>query len=177
MRTVLPQIAFASLDAREVDILIQPVVDVPPRFTSVRLYDEEFAIAIRKGHPLGSKLTLAQYCAASHVLVSMTGDAYGNVDVELEKLGRSRRVAATVPNFMSALALVADTDLVSAVPRRSSIHAARFGVVLASPPPPLAPLGRSALSLITTKAAMADAGVAWLFQLIAGLPLAKRSAR
>lgn len=167
MRTLLPQEALVRLDAREVDIVIQPLAEVPPRFVASRLYDEEFVIALRKGHPLGTKPTLAQYCAASHVLVSATGDPCGNVDAELKKLGRSRRVAATVPNFMSALALVAATDLVAAVPKQSGVYAARLGVALVKPPAPLAPLGRSSLNAITTSAAMTDGGVAWLFRTLA----------
>jgi DNA-binding transcriptional LysR family regulator len=166
MRTILPQAALAELDARTIDLVIQPLVEVPPRFQAIELYEEEFAIALRKGHPLGAKLTLAQYCGAAHLLVSSTGDPWGNVDVALEKLGRSRRVAATVPNFLSALALVAATDLIAAIPRRAAAYAARFDVVLVAPPAPLAPLGRSAVSLITTRAALADAGVAWLAQTI-----------
>jgi hypothetical protein len=46
------------------------------------------------------------------------------------------------------------------------MYAMRFGVVLASPPSPLAPLGKASLSLVTTKAAMADVGIAWLFTAI-----------
>ena len=46
------------------------------------------------------------------------------------KQGRSRRIALTVPNFMFALAVIAETDLISALPRRFvAMHAARFGVV------------------------------------------------
>lgn len=168
MRTILPQVALEALEAREVDVVIQPIARAPSRFLSTRLYDEEFAIAMRKGHPLGAKLTLAQYCAASHVLVSMTGHAHGNVDVELEKLGRSRRVAATVPSFMSALVLVGSTDLLAAVPTRARAYASRFGIVLVNPPAPLAPLGRGALNLIATRSAMSDAGIAWLTSTIAG---------
>jgi len=164
--TVLPQQALASLDAREVDLSIQPLVEIPPRFTATPLYEEEFAIAIRQGNPLGMRLTLAQYCAASHVLVSATGDPFGNVDIELRKLGRSRRVAATAPSFIAALALVSETDLISAVPKLSTIYAARFGVNLVSPPAPLKPLGRASLRLVATKSAMADGGVAWLFDMV-----------
>jgi DNA-binding transcriptional LysR family regulator len=166
IRTILPQSALAALDARDADLVIQPFVDVPPRFHAARLYQEQFAIAMRVGHPLGARLTLPRYCASSHVLVSDTRDPHGNVDVELHKLGRTRRVAATVPNFLLALALVAETDLLAAVPRRLATHAKRFGVLLAEPPPPLAPLTSSSVSAITTRAAMADAGVAWLFKLL-----------
>jgi DNA-binding transcriptional LysR family regulator len=167
-RTIMPQGALAELDARHVDLVIQPALPtpIPPRFAHTRLYEEEFAIALRKGHPLGSKLSLAQYCAASHVLVSATGDPHGNVDTELRKLGRVRRVAATVPSFLAALALVSETDLVAAVPRQTRLYAGRFGVVLVNPPAPLAPLSRSAINVIATRAGMTDAGIDWLYHTV-----------
>jgi DNA-binding transcriptional LysR family regulator len=58
VRPILPQSALADLDARRADLVIQPLVEIPPRFHAARLYEEEFAIAMRTGHPLGSKLTL-----------------------------------------------------------------------------------------------------------------------
>ncbi|MDF3065176.1 MAG: LysR family transcriptional regulator protein [Polyangiaceae bacterium] len=167
VQNILPQQALASLDARQADLVIEPLEEVPPRFRASRLYDEDFAIAMRVGHPLGSKLTISRYCACSHVLVSGAGDPHGNVDVALEKLGRTRRVAATVPHFLLALALVAETDLLAAVPRLAAPHARRLGVALVEPPAPLSPLTRSSLSVIATESAMADAGVAWLFRLVA----------
>lgn len=166
MRTILPQSALVDLDARQADLVLQPLGEIPSRFQAARLYDEEFAIAMRKGHPLASKLTLDRYCAATHVLVSTTGDPRGSVDVGLKKLGRARRVAATVPNFLFALAVVAETDLVAAVPRRVAGQAERFGVVLAAPPAPLAPLMRSGIQVIAARAAMMDPGVAWLFGVV-----------
>jgi DNA-binding transcriptional LysR family regulator len=178
VRTMLPMGFVAELDARRADIVVQPATEeLPQRFTSALLYEEEFAIAMRAGHPLGARPSLARYCAASHVLVSNNGDPRGAVDVELAKLGRSRRVAVTVTNFLFALALVADSDLVTAVPRQSSIYARRFGIVLAEPPPPLAPLMRAPIHVVATRAAMADAGVAWLFRAITECMSRKRPSR
>lgn len=165
-RLVLPPSALADLDARQADLMLQPLVEIPPRFAAAPLYDEDFCIALRLGHPLARRLTLARYCAAAHVLVSMTGDPFGNVDMALKKLGRERRVAATVPNFLLALALVAETDLLAAVPRQASVHARKLGVQLVEPPSQLSPLTRSAISVITTRAALADAGVAWLYRTV-----------
>src|SRR5690349_10394404 len=42
MRTILPQSGLADLDARRADLLLQPLVDIPPRFQAARLYEEEF---------------------------------------------------------------------------------------------------------------------------------------
>lgn len=166
LRTLLPQAALAELDARHADLALEPLDEVPPRFVATTLYDEDFAIAMRRGHPLTKRLTLARYCAASHVVVSMSGDPHGNVDTALAKFGRTRRVAATVPNFLLALALVAESDLIAAVPRGAALHAARFDVLLIDPPSELAPLGASPINVIATRAAMADVGVAWLARLI-----------
>ena len=167
VRALMPQTALADLDARQVDIAVEPILEVPPRFALAPLYDEEFVIAMREGHPLGPSLTLAEYRAASHVLVSLTGHPHGNVDQELAKIGMARRVAATVPHFLLALAMVSETDLLAAVPRwLAEDYAARLGILLVEPPEPLAPLSRSPIGAIATRSAMADAGVAWLFETI-----------
>lgn len=165
-RLVLPQTTIAELDARQADLVVGPLADVPARFATARLYDEEFCLALRAGHPIGARPTLARYCAASHVMVSLTGEPYGMVDMELKKHGLTRRIGVTVPNFLLALALVAETDLVAAVPRHAAAHAHRLGLVLADPPAPLAPLARSPINVTATRAALEDAGVAWLFRVV-----------
>jgi len=162
VRAMMPQTALADLDAREADIVVQPIDEAPPRFASTRLYDEVFVIAMRHGHPLANGLTLERYAAAAHLLVSLTGDPWGNVDEDLKARGLSRRVALTVPNFLSALTAVAETDLLAAVPRRlAEAYAPRLGVTLVEAP---LPFGRSQIRAIAARSAMADAGVAWLLR-------------
>jgi DNA-binding transcriptional LysR family regulator len=90
------------------------------------------------GHPFLQRPTLAHHCQLQHLVVSLEGDPHGFVDTALAKRGRWRRVALTVPNFMFALALIAETDLICALPRRFvASHAARFRVVAREPPLPL----------------------------------------
>jgi DNA-binding transcriptional LysR family regulator len=98
------------------------------------------------------------------VIVSLTGGARGYVDEVLAAQGRSRRVALAVPSFMTALAVIAETDLAAAMPKRLVVmHAARFGVV--ATPAPL-PLRRWQIRAIAPRAALMDAGLAWLFDLL-----------
>ena len=53
----------------------------------------------------------------------------------------ARRVALTVPNFVMALAMVADGELMAALPRRFlAMHGRRFGVVAVEAPLALAVL-------------------------------------
>jgi DNA-binding transcriptional LysR family regulator len=167
VRQILPtparvwQSALADLDARAMDIAIIPADDVPARFAERILYDEDFVIAMRKGHPLGAKSTLERFCAMQHLVVSLTGDAHGFVDEFLANRGHSRRIALTVPNFMFALAVIADTNLICALPRKFvALHGGRFGVVGTEAP---LPLDRFRVRAIAPKVAMMDSGLAWLF--------------
>jgi DNA-binding transcriptional LysR family regulator len=73
----------------------------------------------------------------------------------------------TVPNFMLALALVADSDLLAALPRSLlSRNAARFGLQSVTAP---LPLPGFQISGVATRAALTDAGVAWLFEMLGEL--------
>lgn len=83
-----------------------------------RLYSGKPICIMRKEHPLAeADLTVDNYCSALHVLVSFSGRAHGPVDDALAELGRGRRVALTVNQFYTAGRVVAESDLVSIVPR------------------------------------------------------------
>lgn len=157
--------ALTDLETRAIDAAIIPTDEVPARFIAKNLYEEDFVLAMRSGHPLADKPTLRSYCAAQHLVVSKSGDGAGFVDAALEERGLARHVGITAPNFMFALALLAQTDLVTAIPRRfGAIHAARFGSVCTEAP---IDLPRFKLSLVTPKAAIGDSGLAWLAGLLA----------
>ena len=97
-------------------------------------------------------------------MVSLSGEPHGFVDEALAARGRSRRIALTVPNFMFALAVIAETDVISALPRRFvAANASRFGVVAVEPP---LPLTRFRLHAVAPRAAMMDEGLVWLFEVL-----------
>ncbi|HVG50391.1 MAG TPA: LysR family transcriptional regulator [Xanthobacteraceae bacterium] len=183
VRQILPtparvwQTAMADLEARAMDIAIMPIDDIPARFTHRVIYEEDFVIAMRAGHPFRKNPTLDRYCTMEHLVVSLSGDPHGFVDQFLAKRGRSRRIALTVPNFMFALSLVAETDLISALPRTLvAMHGARLGVVSVEAP---LPLDRSRVRAIAPTVALMDQGLAWLFEVLGGTrPVTrKRAAR
>ena len=89
-----------------------------PRFLHQRLYDGEYVVVMRRGHPLaGQPLSLDSYCSARHLLVSFSGRAFGFVDEALAGLSRQRRVVLTVNQFFTAGRVVATTDLLTVLPR------------------------------------------------------------
>lgn len=157
--------ALSELDQHTLDVALLPVREVPARFVARTLFSEEgFVVVRRSGHPIGRKLTLARYCAATHVVVSVSGDPHGFVDRELAKNGLSRRVVLTVSNFMQALAVVAQSDLVCAMPRRFVTQfAGYYGVVSCEAPFPM--VSEPVLAVVP-QAATRDAGLAWLLELL-----------
>ncbi len=87
-------------------------------FLFQRLYDGEYVCAMRQDHPLAAgELSLDSYCAARHMLVSFSGRAYGFIDESLAALGRQRRVVLTVNQFFIAVRVVANSNLLTVVPR------------------------------------------------------------
>jgi DNA-binding transcriptional LysR family regulator len=156
--------AFADLDNRSLDVAIIPHAVAPARFHVRHLYDEDFLIVMREGHPFAGDPTPDRYCALQHLVVSTSGEAYGFVDDILASHGLKRRIALTVPNFMLALAVIAETDLVSALPRRlMQKHGHRFGLKGLAPPVAF-PTFR--LSLVVPEAALTDRGLVWLLDLL-----------
>ncbi len=158
---------LSKLEKREIDVAVLPVQGVPPRFEARHLYEETFVVAMRCGHPFARKPSLAAFCASEHLLVTLSGDAHGFLDDMLAKRGRRRRIALTVPSFMMALAHLPSSDLLAVLPRRLvRQYASRFGLVATE-----LPLERKAdpIQAIATKAALMDAGVAWIVETLANL--------
>ena len=151
---------LVALEAREMDIAVVPSDAFPARFFVRPLFEEQFIIAMRAGHPDRKRLDLEAYCRARHLVVSHSGDPVGFVDAALADQGLSRRVVLTVPNFMFALAVLAESDLVAALPQRFlSMYGDRFGVVAVVPP---LVLPTFALNLVVLRVALMDAGLAWM---------------
>jgi DNA-binding transcriptional LysR family regulator len=135
---------------------------VPKRFVVRALYEENFVVAAQARHPFLENPSLERFLEARHLLVSETGDAAGIVDAALANRGLSRRIGVTVPSFALALALVAETDLLCALPRALiARNGARLGVAAAEAP---LELPRYRISAIAPSGVAADAGLAWFIE-------------
>ena len=87
-------------------------------FTHHRLFQGEYVCVMRQGHPFAKRpLSLNRYCSARHMLVSFSGRAFGFVDEALALKGRTRRVVLTVNQFFTAGKVVANSDLLTVLPR------------------------------------------------------------
>lgn len=87
-------------------------------FLHHRLFSGDYVCVMRKGHPLAREpLTLQRFCAARHMLVSFSGRPFGFIDQALAALGERRHVVLTVNQFFTAGKVVAQSDVLTVLPR------------------------------------------------------------
>lgn len=104
----------------EVDLAMGVLYDAePPWMIQKRLFEERFVCVARADHPIvRGPISLDQFVALDHALIAPRGKRGGVVDRALARLGKKRRVVVTVPHFLVAPILVAQSDLVLTLPER-----------------------------------------------------------
>ena len=111
-------LALGYFPAALADLTARAQVGKGVAFAHLRLYDGQYVCVMRRGHPLASgPLTLTRFCNARHLLVSFSGRPFGFIDEALASLGRKRRVVLTVNQFFTAGRVVANSDLLTVLPR------------------------------------------------------------
>jgi DNA-binding transcriptional LysR family regulator len=156
-----------SLETGDVDLGILGAAFAPPSVRSRPLFVERFVCVVRKGHPrVGERLTLDDYCALDHVLVSPSGGAFSApADDALAAIGRSRHVRLSVPHFLLVPEILTRSDMIGVLPERLARgYGDRFRVF--DLPFELAPFSVVAVWHERTHR---DPALAWLRQSIADL--------
>lgn len=85
---------------------------LPSHFQSERLYREDWICAVAQDSHFGDSLSLKQYLAASHIVVSTLGGVQTIPDKQLTAVGAKRNSCIRVPYFGVALQCLAGTELV-----------------------------------------------------------------
>ena len=123
-----PDDALTVLERHVADVVILPVQPVPAWVETRHAFTTPYEVVARRDHPRlkraglkpGDTIPLDLFCDLGHVLMSPEGNLRALTDAALDKVGRSRRVVMTVPFFAGAIRAVAESDLVSVVPRQFS---------------------------------------------------------
>ncbi len=83
------------------------------------LFHQNFVCLVSRQHPrIRDALSLADYEAEGHGVISSSGEAPAIIDREIARLGITRRVALKIPNFLGGAFVAEHTDLVLTVPKR-----------------------------------------------------------
>ncbi|WP_338852054.1 LysR family transcriptional regulator [Alteromonas macleodii] len=127
--------------------------------------DPSWVVVMRPDHPLAkSQLTLEDFVAADHLLVSVTGDVTGPTDQVLANLGLKRRVAMSVNQFYNATPLLKESNLICVAPSLV-MEKEIFSGELAVFETPIE-IVSSPLSVMWHKRQDQDAGLQWLRGLV-----------
>ncbi|MGX9936680.1 LysR family transcriptional regulator [Advenella kashmirensis] len=131
--------AVDLLDAGAIDVAI----GVPPTHAVGRIMThpvirDEFVTIIANDHPVAKcGMSMKNYLALQHVLVSPEGELYGIVDQALAQQGKKRKLALTLPQMFAVPTIVAQTRMTATLMRRVALHSP-VGRRLALFPPPVA---------------------------------------
>ena len=105
--------------ARAVDVAITCVPSSFKGFYQQRLFTDRDACAVRRGSSITSKISRkAEFLKLKHVAVVGREFREDPVDTWLHAEGCQRNVALTVPHYLQALHVVAQSDLIAVIPER-----------------------------------------------------------
>jgi len=170
VRHVSLQRALRAVRRGEADVAIGVFGEIPKEFTSEVLYDDDYCVIARQGHPqVQGKVDLLTYARIGHVLV---GDPDGGLADEppwdrdeinavygVMPAPQVVRTHAYVPAWETAMLMVSRSDVLADCPRRLAMRFAdRLGLQVLEPPyPPF----RFQVRWVR-RAGSADRGVDWL---------------
>ena len=126
------------------DLAVGAFPQVPVGLRTEELFQEEFVCVRRrrrgKGAARMSRMSVDRFAALGHVLVASPSEGQGPVDQALARAGKSRQVVVSVPQFLVAASLVAETELVLTTGRRIAEKLApALGLETFAPPVSLKP--------------------------------------
>jgi DNA-binding transcriptional LysR family regulator len=113
-----------AMESGRIDLAIGWLPHLKSGFFQRRLFVQEHVCLFRSGHAFdkNAPLTIEEFEAAEHVVVSSVGTGHATVDGYIEKLGVKRRAVLTVPHFVAVGHILANTDMIATVPERFARH-------------------------------------------------------
>ncbi|SAL86261.1 LysR family transcriptional regulator [Caballeronia arvi] len=92
--------------------------DTQAGLESLDCFSDDYVVAFRQGHPrIGKKLSLKQYLAERHVVVTPWNTEGSVIDAALLRKGLERDVSVQLPSLMAAPFIVANSDHLITLPR------------------------------------------------------------
>jgi DNA-binding transcriptional LysR family regulator len=170
-RTPDPKNIEGMMASGELDLAVGYLPEAPEELIKRTVFREPFVCVARRGHPLlhDGTLPLDRYVELRHVQVfPRDGEMYAvAIDTALVAMGLTRKVALWEPSFLAVASVVAETDLISTVPKRVATHVAQ-GLPITIYDLPL-PLPGPDFAIYWHPRSQDDAGHKWLRERVADL--------
>lgn len=117
IRPLKPQDDLIALRNGEIDLVLWNEESAPPNFYSRKLFADRLKSIVRVGHPdIDGDLSLEQFSAGKHLLVSSNYGAIKEaVNGLYQTLGIRAHTSVTVPHFLLAPFLIAQSNLIGMI--------------------------------------------------------------
>jgi DNA-binding transcriptional LysR family regulator len=154
-----------EMESGRVDLAIGAFDTISGALYQRRLFRQNYVSMFRNGHPLaGKKITLKDFLAAQHLVVSSLESPYDRINQLLEKAGVRANTHFRVPHFTAVPYIVSHSDLLVTVPQKLAESAAQpFGLQYIRPPLRLPSLQTN---IFWHRRFNQDAGNQWLRNLV-----------
>lgn len=107
---------FQNMEKRIVDLSFGVGIPMRPNFEYEDIYTQEYKVICSKKLSSNKKISLTKYLSMDHILVSPLGGTTGPVDIKLEEINKSRRIALIVPSFSLIPQYLLRRDFIVTVP-------------------------------------------------------------
>ncbi len=109
-----------QMELGDVDLALVTPQTTPEELHSRALYQEHYVCMMRADHPVAAngEISLDEFCALDHILVSSHGGFWGATDDALAAINASRHIGMSVNSFLVLPEVLRITDMIAVVPRR-----------------------------------------------------------
>jgi LysR family transcriptional activator of mexEF-oprN operon len=128
---------LTALDNEELDAGIGVLSPNRSWHRAQPLFSMGFALIFDR--KFGDATKLDNYLERPHALLTTQADLTGRVDKALARIGKSRRVIFSTPNFLSLEHILPGTPIVACVPEQLARRFEASGLSRGKPPAPIAP--------------------------------------
>ncbi|GAB4214068.1 MAG: LysR family transcriptional regulator [Synechococcales cyanobacterium] len=152
---------LALLDKGDIDVACGVFPENVPWHHAQILFEETYVGVCRDPHPtLPNPVDLDAFVAASHLLISIQEDRQGRVDTWLAEHQRSRHIALSLPHFLIAPFVLAQTNLIATLGSRIAHAFAQHQSLRLFPLP--VPITGFAVTLRWHQSHQSDPAQSWL---------------
>jgi len=150
------------LASGEISVGVSYTTDLPANAKRRKLRD--MAVKVLRGDNRPAPLSLDDFSERPHALVSFSGDLCGNIDNDLARVGRTRRVKLAVPQFSGLRSILPGTELLACVPDFAATALIEGSSLRADDPP--FPIATSELAMVWGEVTDNDPAERWLRNMI-----------
>lgn len=120
LRYLSSGLAVNELLAGEIDLALGfsvPHQPPHPELDEIDWMQDEYVVI---SHQQRCRLSFRDYLAARHLVVTPWNERQSVLDYQLQQMGHQRQIAIKTPSMLSGPWIVAETDLLMAIPRRAA---------------------------------------------------------